>query len=70
MQEEDREYVAKKLGVSDTEFDAIMNLPRKSFSDYPSYGRVIEGPLFKGMYDALRNLYRSILERRNRVAES
>ena len=70
MQEEDREYVAKKLGVSDSEFDAIMNLPRKNFSDYPSYGRVIEGPLFKGMYDGLRNIYRSLQQRRNRVAES
>ena len=70
MQEEDREYVAKKLGISDSEFDAIMNLPRKSFSDYPSYGRVIEGPLFKGVYDGLRNVYRSMQQRRNRVAES
>lgn len=70
MQEEDREYVAKKLGVSDREFDAIMNLPRKRFSDYPSYGRVIEGPLFKGIYDGLRNVYRSMQQRRNRAAES
>jgi N-acetyl sugar amidotransferase len=70
MQEEDREYVAKKLGVSDGEFDAIMRLPRKSFSDYPSYGRVIEGPLFKGIYDGLRNVYRSIQQRRNRIPES
>jgi N-acetyl sugar amidotransferase len=70
MQEEDREYVAKKLDVSDKEFDAIMNLPRKSFSDYPSYGRVIEGPLFKGIYDGLRNFYRSMQQRRNRIVES
>ena len=70
MQEEDREYVAKKLGVSDSEFDTIMRLPRKSFSDFPSYGRVIEGPLFKGMYDGLRNVYRSMQQRRNRVTES
>lgn len=70
MQEEDREYVAKKLGVSDSEFDVIMNLPRKSFSDYPSYGRVIEGPLFKGLYDGLRNVYRARQQRRNRALES
>lgn len=70
LQEEDREYVAKKLGVTDSEFDAIMKLPRKSFSDYPSYGRVIEGPLFKGLYDGLRNLYRGLQRRRNRVLES
>lgn len=70
MQEEDREYVAKKLGVSDSEFDAIMKLPRKNFWDYPSYGRVIEGPLFKGIYDGLRHMYRSMQQRRNRVTES
>lgn len=70
MQEEDREYVAKKLGVSDSEFDAIMNLPRKSFADYPSYGRVIEGPLFKGIYNGLRNVYRSMQQRRNQITES
>ncbi|MGZ9234932.1 MAG: N-acetyl sugar amidotransferase [Anaerolineales bacterium] len=70
MQEDDREYVAKKLGVSDSEFDEIMKLPRKSFSDYPSYGRVIEGPLFKGIYDGLRNVYRLMQQRRNRAAES
>ncbi len=70
MQEEDREYVAKKLSVSDSEFDAIMKLPRKNFRDYPSYGRVIEGPLFKGVYDGLRHMYRLRQQRRNRVAES
>lgn len=70
MQEDDREYVAKKLGVSDSEFDEIMKLPRKSFSDYPSYGRVIEGPLFKGLYDGMRNVYRSMQQRRNNTVES
>jgi hypothetical protein len=70
MQEEDREYVAKKLGVNDSEFDAIMKLPRKHFLDYPSYGRVIEGPLFKGIYDGLRQVYRGMQKRRNRVVES
>lgn len=70
MQEEDREYVAKKLGVNDSEFDAIMKLPRKHFLDYPSYGRVIEGPLFKGIYEGLRQVYRGMQKRRNRVVES
>ena len=66
-QEEDREYVSKKLGVNDAEFDAIMNLPRKSYWDYPSYGRVLEGPLLKNVYNGLRNLYRRIQKQRNRV---
>lgn len=34
---EDIEYVAKKLGLSLVEFRAIMDLPPKSFRDYPSY---------------------------------
>lgn len=33
----DKEYVAKKFGISETEFDTIMNLPKKEFRDYPSH---------------------------------
>jgi N-acetyl sugar amidotransferase len=58
MQEEDREYVVKKLGLNDEEFEAILNAPKKTFWDYPSYGRVVEGPLFKGLYTLARDLYR------------
>jgi hypothetical protein len=58
MQEEDREYVVKKLGLTDEEFEAILNAPKKTFWDYPSYGRIVEGPLFKGVYILARDLYR------------
>ena len=34
---EDKVFVAKKLGLTETEFDAIMALPCKAFTDYPSY---------------------------------
>ncbi len=34
--EEDREYVAKKLGLTDDEFDRIMTEPPKSYKDYPN----------------------------------
>lgn len=44
MQEEDREYVAKKLGLTDDEFTAIMSAPKKSYWDYPSYGHFMEQP--------------------------
>ena len=67
VQEEDREYVAKKLGLSDAEFDAIMRLPRKNFLDYPSSGRVLEGPLFKGIYILLRDLYRARQRRQHQT---
>jgi hypothetical protein len=30
-------YILKKLGLSAEEFDTIMNLPPKTFHDYPSY---------------------------------
>lgn len=59
MQEEDREYVVKKLGLTDDEFEAILNAPKKTFWDYPSYGRVIEGPLLKGLYNLGRDWYRA-----------
>jgi hypothetical protein len=59
MQEEDREYVVKKLGLTDEEFEAILNAPKKTFWDYPSYGRIIESPMLKGLYDFGRDWYRA-----------
>ena len=70
LQEDDREYVVKKLGLNDAEFDAIMKLPLKKFWDYPSYARIVEGPLLKGIYNGLRNVYRAAQQRRNRRQES
>lgn len=32
--EEDKEYVIKKLGITDKEFEDLMNLPAKTFMDY------------------------------------
>jgi N-acetyl sugar amidotransferase len=43
MEREDRAFVAKKLGLSDAEFDAIMNAERKTFWDYPSSERDLPG---------------------------
>lgn len=54
MQEEDMAYVIKKLGLSNEEFEGIMNLPQKSYWDYPSYGKVYKGPVYKGT----RTIYR------------
>lgn len=36
MMREDREYVIKKLGLSEAEFDQIMAAPVKSYRDYPN----------------------------------
>jgi N-acetyl sugar amidotransferase len=59
MQEDDREYVVKKLGLTDDEFEAILRLPKKTFWDYPSYGRIIEGPMLRRLYLAGRDWYRA-----------
>jgi N-acetyl sugar amidotransferase len=37
LQASDREYVVKKLDISDEEFERIMRTPPKRFEDYPSY---------------------------------
>jgi hypothetical protein len=34
--EQDRIYVLKKLGLTELEFEQILNKPNKKFSDYPN----------------------------------
>jgi len=45
MQEADRVYVVKKLGLTEDEFERIMKLPKKTIFDYPSYTRDDRGLL-------------------------
>ncbi len=42
------DYFKKRLALNDEEFERMMNLPRKSFTDYPTYKRRFERlrPLF------------------------
>jgi N-acetyl sugar amidotransferase len=56
MQEEDREYVIKKLGLSDDEFAKIMNAPKKSFWDYPSYGHFMRHPMVKSLIPTVKKV--------------
>lgn len=44
LQRSDREYVAKKLGITDPELESILRAPPRRFEDYPSYenSRVIK----------------------------
>ena len=37
LQDEDRMYVIKKFGLTEQEFEEIMNLPQKKYEDFPSY---------------------------------
>lgn len=48
LEQELLEYFKKRLGLTDSEFERIMNLPPKSFRDYPTYKRTFERlrPLF------------------------
>ena len=36
------EYVKKRLRFNDQEFETVMNLPRKTYRDYPTYKRAFE----------------------------
>jgi N-acetyl sugar amidotransferase len=49
MQEEDREYVVKKLGLAEEEFTAIMQAPKKSYWDYPSDGNFMKQPVVQSL---------------------
>jgi predicted transcriptional regulator len=39
---QDKEYVLRKLGVSEKEFEEIMNLPAKSHYDYKSNEKLLK----------------------------
>jgi hypothetical protein len=46
-QNADREYVIKKFGITEAEFERIMRLPAKRYWDYPSYGRLKKNPIVR-----------------------
>lgn len=56
MQEEDREYISKKLGFTDEEFTAIMNAPKKNYWDYPSYGQFMRQPIVQSLVPAVKKM--------------
>lgn len=56
LQEEDTQYVMKKLNLTKEELDQILNLPKKTYWDYKPYGMIYKTKL----YGFLRNIYRSI----------
>jgi hypothetical protein len=49
LQEQDREYVVKKLGLTEQEFIGIMDAPKKSYWDYPSYGKFTKRPFVQSL---------------------
>jgi len=54
MQEKDKAYTVKKLGLTDEEFEGIMALPKKTCWDYPSYPR----PYKRSFYKRMKSIYR------------
>ena len=70
----DRVFVAKKLGLTEDEFDEIMALPPKTFWDYTSYERDIYPTrryrvaravwrAFAGIGERMRRLFKAIVAR-------
>jgi N-acetyl sugar amidotransferase len=56
LQEEDKAYVIKKFNLSEQEFESIMNLPVKTYWDYPSYGNMKRLPFIKPARSFLKSL--------------
>jgi len=60
-QNNDKEYILKKFGISNEEFQSIMDLPIKSYYDYPSYyGAILKSKYYKGLV----SLAKKILKRK------
>jgi N-acetyl sugar amidotransferase len=47
LQEEDRVYVMKKLGLTLDEFEEIMGLPKKTYDDYPNHDYIYQSPAWQ-----------------------
>jgi N-acetyl sugar amidotransferase len=61
LQERDKEYVIKKLGLTEQGFEAIIDLPKKSFWDYPSYRKLTQSSSYKGAHAVYRTLKYRVL---------
>ncbi len=57
LQVSDREFVIKKLGITEEEFEGIMELPKKRLEDYPSYtNSIFSNPIYKFAVSKTRGL--------------
>jgi len=54
LQDQDREFVEGKLGISHEEFEQIMNSSVKSFWDYPSYKKKFKNKQLLSVYHSLK----------------
>ena len=67
LKKEDKEYVIKKLRLSEEKFEEIMALPAKQFGDYPSYASSVAYKLLSFWWRKIKNIKRVI---RNEKRES
>jgi hypothetical protein len=67
LKKEDKEYVIKKLRLSEKEFEGIMALPPKQFDDYSSYASSLGYKLLSFCWRKIKNIKRVI---RNEKRES
>lgn len=56
LQKNDTAYVIKKLNLTEDQLNEFLQMPKKSYWDYPSYGQIYQTELFR----VLRVLYRAI----------
>jgi hypothetical protein len=67
---QDREFVIKKLGLSEESFEQIMRLPKKTIADYPAYQNSLYLRLLRGMYRLPRYFRRVVRAAAPRIAAS
>ncbi|MDF7775453.1 N-acetyl sugar amidotransferase [Sphingomonas sp. AOB5] len=60
LQDEDCDFVAKKLGFTRAELDALMDAPPAYFDQFPSWGKRLESPMF----EAAKSVYRAATRRK------
>ncbi|NTZ20256.1 N-acetyl sugar amidotransferase [Paenibacillus sp. JMULE4] len=51
---EDKQYVLKKFGLSESEFDQILNSPKKYYMDYPNMTTTLTYKIGKKLYEIIR----------------
>lgn len=57
MQQDDKEYTIKKLGITEQEFENIMASEIKSYYDYPSYyGKILKSKYYKLIVKTVKGL--------------
>jgi N-acetyl sugar amidotransferase len=59
LQQEDKTYVVKKLGITAEEFESIMKAPTKTYWDYPNYA----GMVHSRPYQKILNIFKRLLGR-------